>query len=105
MASKIAIAPQANLDLEQHFEYIAINDADSAMRFFDAVRSTFSQLAKNPGIGRIYEVKNPNLQGLRKWRVTGFEKYLIFYQYSEETLTIIRLIHGSRDIASILVEE
>ncbi|MDJ1182638.1 hypothetical protein [Roseofilum casamattae] len=41
MAAKIAIAPQANLDLEEHFEYIAISDRDSAMGFFDAVRSTF----------------------------------------------------------------
>jgi len=78
---------------------------DAALGFFDAVRETFSQLAKNPNIGRIYEIQNPRLQGLRKWKVKRFDKYLIFYQHSEEILEVIRLIHGSRDIPSILAEE
>lgn len=105
MALKIVITPQANQDLEKHFEYIAAQDMDAALRFFDAVRETFSQLAKNPNIGRVYEIPNPRLQGLRKWQVKRFDKYLVFYQHSESILEVIRLIHGSRDIPSIFAEE
>lgn len=105
MALKIVITPQANLDLEEYFDYIAVNNMDAALLFFDAVRETFSQLAKNSNIGRIYEIQNPRLQGLRKWKVKRFDKSLIFDQHSEEILEVIRLIHGSRDIPSILAEE
>ena len=54
------------------------------MSFFDATRQTFSQLAQLPGIGSVYNVKNPHLVGLRKWGVRGFEKHLIFYLEGDE---------------------
>lgn len=50
-------------------------------------------------------MNNPRLQGLRKWGIRGFEKYLIFYLVSEELITIVRIIHGSRDIPTILEQE
>jgi len=41
------------------------------------------------GMGSLDPVTNPRLEGLRKWSVKGFEKYLIFYlSFDDSILTI-----------------
>ena len=56
-------------------------------------------------MGSPYIVKNPRLEGLRKWGVREFENYLIFYLVSEDLLTVLRVIYGTRDIPTILEQE
>jgi len=82
MTKRIVITPKASQDIDEHFAYIAQNNSDAALRFFDAVRHTFAKLAQMSGMGRLYPVSNPPLEGLRKWSVKGFEKHLIFYLYA-----------------------
>lgn len=105
MTLRIVITPRASFDLDELFEYIAQNNSDAALRFFDSARQTFSQLARTPGMGSIYEISNPSLQGLRRWKVKGFEKYIIFYRFSEQFLEVLRIIHAGRDIPTILEDE
>jgi toxin ParE1/3/4 len=105
MTLQIFITPKASTDINDLFHYIAQNNTDAALHFFDAARSTIAKLAQNPGLGKIYNISNPRLQGLRKWGIKGFEKYLIFYLITDELLTVVRIIHGSRDIPTILEQE
>lgn len=79
MTRRIVIRPKASQDLDDHFAYIAENDFEAALKFFDSARSTIAQLARMPRMGSIYSVENPRLQRLRKWAVKAFKKYLIFY--------------------------
>lgn len=53
MTKRIIIRPRASADLDKQFAYIAANNFDAALRFFDAARQTFSQLAQMPGIGSL----------------------------------------------------
>jgi toxin ParE1/3/4 len=48
---------------------------------------------------------NPRLAGLRVGRVEGFEKHLIFYRPGDDGVEIIRVLHGARDIDSVLDED
>ncbi|MGD1872956.1 MAG: type II toxin-antitoxin system RelE/ParE family toxin [Mastigocoleus sp.] len=105
MTLRIFITPKASVDIDNLFNYIAQNNTDAALKFFDVTRNTIANLAKNPGLGSVYSVNSPRLQGLRKWGIKGFEKNLIFYLQSEELLTVVRIIHASRDIPTILEEE
>jgi toxin ParE1/3/4 len=104
MSLRIFITPQASLDLDSIYNFIAQTNPDRALQFFDSARQTFNQLAKTPGIGAIYEVSKPELQGLRKWKVKNFDKYIVFYQYSDNLVQIIRLIYAGRDISRIIEE-
>jgi toxin ParE1/3/4 len=104
MTRRIFITPKASLDLDELFAFIAQNNQDAALKFFDSARQTFTQLAQTPGMGSIYEVSNPSLEGLRKWRVKGFEKYIIFYRYSDELLEVVRILYSGRDFTAILEE-
>jgi toxin ParE1/3/4 len=38
------------------------------------------------------------LQGLRRWPVKNFDKYLIFYKNAGDQVEIIRILHGKRDL-------
>jgi toxin ParE1/3/4 len=105
MTRRITITPKASQDIDDHFAYIAQNNLQAALRFFDATRQTFAKIAQMPGMGSPYPVNNPRLVELRKFTVKGFEGYLIFYLYGEEDLTIVRIIHAARDIQTVLERE
>ncbi|MFB2839514.1 type II toxin-antitoxin system RelE/ParE family toxin [Floridanema evergladense] len=105
MTKRIFITPKASQDIDKIFAYIAQNNSDAALRFFDAVRQTLARLAQMSGMGRLYPVNNPRLEGLRKWSVKGFENYLIFYLTFEEYIEIVRILHAVRDIETILEQE
>jgi toxin ParE1/3/4 len=62
-------------------------------------------LAKSPGIGELYNVTNPRLEGLRCTQVRRFKKYLIFYRRISGGVDIIRVLHAARDIRDILEAE
>ncbi len=102
MTRLIFITPQASLDLDDIYNFLAIDNSDMALKFFDLARQTFNQLTKTPEIGTTYEVSNPKLQSLRKWRVKRFDKYIIFYRYSDDLVEIIRILHAGRNITAIL---
>ena len=61
-------------------------------------------LARNPGIGEPYSVRNPRLAGLRCSSVKRFPKHLIFYRPVPEGIEVIRVLHGSRDAIPLLEE-
>ena len=42
------------------------------------------------------------LAGVRVWRVSGFEKHLIFYRPNPEGVEILDVIHGARDIEALV---
>ncbi|BBD57788.1 hypothetical protein NIES2109_05560 [Nostoc sp. HK-01] len=67
MTKQIVITPKASLDIDECFAYIAQQNPNTALLFFDSVRETFAQLARMPGMGSRYPVENVRLQGLRKW--------------------------------------
>ena len=58
-----------------------------------------------PGMGERRESANPRLAELRVWRVEGFEKHLIFYRPTQGGIEIVRVLHGARDIDSVLESE
>lgn len=64
-----------------------------------------AKLAQTPQIGSLYPLANSGLQGLRKWKVKRFDKYLIFYLIEDDLLKIIRIVHVFRDIPTILNQE
>jgi toxin ParE1/3/4 len=86
MVKKITLRPRASQDLDDHFDRIAETSFESALRFFDAARSTLAQVARIPGMASPYPIENPRLQGLRKWAVKGFRKYLVFYLEHDDAM-------------------
>ena len=53
-------------------------------------------------MGSLWNAKNPALAGLRVWSIRKFENYLIFYRPVPDGIEVVRVLHGSRDIDTIL---
>jgi toxin ParE1/3/4 len=113
MTFKIFVTPLASIDIEDIVAYLAISNSDVALDFFDAVRITFADLARNPNIGVAYTSRDPALQNLRRWPVKGFDSYLIFYINAGDSLgerlgqrvEIVRVLHGKRDLEFALNQQ
>jgi toxin ParE1/3/4 len=97
--------PAAVADLVDAASYLAEESPEIAERFLDAVDGTFELLQATPEIGGTVDYKNQRLAGLRVWRVKGFEKYLVFYRCQTDRVVITRILHGARDIASVLEDD
>lgn len=102
MTWRLALKPQADRDINNHFEYIANDNLEAAIRFYEAAFRAFDVLLTNPHIGPARDFGNLQLKDIRIWLVKGFEKYLIFYRATDELVEILRVLHASRDIDGIL---
>lgn len=58
-----------------------------------------------PGIGSLREITNPAMTGVRSWPIRGFSGYLIFYRPTSDGIEVIRVLHGARDLDTILEGE
>lgn len=98
---------QASRDVESVVVYLAEEaGVEVALRFVDALETSYALLSEQPEIGRLYVPENVELGEIRAWRVHHFENYLVFYRVLEESLEIARVLHGSRDIWTLLgIEE
>ena len=76
-----------------------------AWRFFAAVDLTLTKLSQQPDLGRVRHFCNPALHGLRSFRIElPFDRLIIFYRSTENSLQVWRLMHGARDLPHRLVE-
>ena len=102
MSLKIIESDQAIEDVINAADRIAqqagLNASD---RFLEAVKGAYRQIADMPGLGSVQDYGQPELKGMRRWHVTKFPKYLVFYIATPVELIILRMLHGSQDIETI----
>ncbi len=104
---KVSYRQAASDDVVRQFRYylVTLNLPEVAVRFRAAVRQTVQSLQQHPRVGPRYRCTNPQLQTLRTWAVAGFEAIRIYYLLDEDTLHIIRILHGKRDVKRLLERE
>jgi toxin ParE1/3/4 len=88
----------AKRDVLDLFDHISLDNENAASRFLAAAESSFRDLAQNPEMGEECEYRGSRGKGLRRWRVKGFENYLIFYRPFSDRVEITRVLHGARDL-------
>ena len=96
------LRPLAHTDLESHVDYLADQSLELAERFIESVYAAFETLTENPAIGAPRAAGSPRLAGLRLWPVPGFERWLIFYIPADTAVQIVRVLHGARDLPTLL---
>ncbi|EKD26155.1 MAG: plasmid stabilization system [uncultured bacterium] len=94
--------PQVYFDIIEIAEYISQDCWQLAEKFLNDTEQTFSLIMENPKIGTPKKMKNPRFFNLRFLPVNNFKKILIFYSELKNRIEIFRVIHGSRDLKSIL---
>ena len=76
---------------------------EAGKKLYKAAVQTFALLADQPGMGA--PMVCAAIPDLHRWRIKGYEKILIFYRYDEHNLYLIRILHGARDLDSLLSDE
>ena len=102
MSRKIIIHDDAFDDLDTSSAAIGEYSSSASVRFLKEAQKAFLLLSGLPGIGAPRDYDNRDLNGMRMWPVSGFRNYLIFYLTTEDTIEIVRILHGSQNIQSIL---
>jgi len=93
----------ARRDFIIHYSYIAERaGVGTAHRFRLAVEATYAELAAMPEMGWPGKVRRGKHEGLRIWRVRGFEEYLIAYRPRRGGVAIERLVHAKQDYQRVL---
>jgi len=87
--------PQAEIDLDNIWLYIAQDNPKNADRFLDLIQEKCELIAEFSSLG---ESCDELIKGLRSFPVGN---YIVFYFPIENGANIIRVIHGSRDTSAI----
>jgi toxin ParE1/3/4 len=102
MKGTVSKTAEARLDLVEIMAHIARSSVTTARRFRKAADATFRELAAMPGIGESCPTRNHELAGLRCAMDSGFPHYLIFYRPLDRGIEIVRVVHGTRDVRTVL---
>lgn len=94
---RFIFTPRARHDVNDIWDYIADDNIAAADRVLDALHNAMVKLAKSPGIGHWREELTD-----KRHRFFPVYSYLIVYRHETKPLQIIRVLHASRDVQSIL---
>ncbi len=96
--AQIRLSHAARKDLKDIGKYIARDNKHAAKNVLAKFQQAFDLLAENPGIG--HQREDLTEQPFRFWSVFS---YLIVYEATnEDALTVVRILHGYRDVENIL---
>ena len=96
------VSRKARSDLAELAAYYGGESLDLELVFISAVERMFDTIAASPQIGAKREYIHPLLNSLRFWRVPQFPNILVFYREQDGVIEIVRLLHSSRDLDSLL---
>ena len=98
--SAYQFTPQASDDFLDIWSFIARDNPEAADRVEAAIFRACDLLAGSPLAGR--RQKDLTSLPIRFWVVHPYSNYLIVYDSEKKPLQIIRILHGARDLPSLL---
>ena len=100
MRVKIEILPAAQADLIDIGDYIALDNPGRALSFVAEIEELiFKRIAIRPTSFPLRADLAANL------RVARHRRYLVFFTQLANSIQIVRVLHGARDIANVLAAD
>jgi toxin ParE1/3/4 len=92
------IAEEAIQDLNDILDYFLSRNIDAGERFTQEFKKKCKYLTQFPNIGRSYINIDPTLRGI------PIDGHIIFYRVFEDSVVIVRVISGYRDLTSVFID-
>jgi toxin ParE1/3/4 len=92
---RCVISLEASRDLADIVDYFASRNIEAGERFVQSFEQKCQSLANFPNMGRSYAEISPSLRGV------PLSSYIILYQVTEDSIVIVRVVSGYRDLGSI----
>ncbi|MFN0020729.1 MAG: type II toxin-antitoxin system RelE/ParE family toxin [Pirellulaceae bacterium] len=102
MKYRLHKSPEADRDTDEIADYLTERSVRTAERFLNQVESTLERIRLDPGLGMHLKIEEPQLYGVLWHRVEGFPNHLIFFQVEDDSICVLRILHGARDWKSEL---
>ena len=93
---KLLLKPRAEQDLADIWAYIAEKNLPAAERLLSEIEFRLQLIAETPMLGPAFPSIAPNL------RFFPLKPYLILYQILPDSIEIVRILDGRRDIPSVI---
>ena len=104
MRRKLIVRPRAEIDRTSHFLYLSERSPDAALRFDNAIKAALIKLRTDPLLGATLDLPKVAHLDMRFYRPHGFDNYLIIFRQNDDTVYISRILHGSQDIESAVLD-
>lgn len=91
------LSSEAVDDLQSIWDFIAFDNEAAADRMIDRMLDAFEQLAQWPGLGHVR--RDLTKRTVLFWPL---ESYLIVYRHHRKRLQIVAILHGARDIPTVI---
>ncbi len=100
---KVKYSPKAYADLKGIYSFIIENyqSTKSAENVINKLRQSIKDLSFMADAYHHYQDEPYYSKGVRYY---SEGKYCIFYEYDDETVTVLRIINGKRDLTTALAE-
>jgi toxin ParE1/3/4 len=87
---------QAETDLAEILDYVEERNPQAAEQLATAIDDRCTLLSQLPLMGRAREELGPGL------RSVVIEQYMLFYRVTATAVEVLRILHGARDIDTIM---
>ena len=91
---------EARQDIHSVFDYIQLFRPSAADHFIEAVDHAVQRIALLPRSGSQPRDKTLKAKG---YRYIVIDEYLLFYRFSNDSVSILRLVHGRRHYVPLLL--
>ncbi len=102
MIHRLIQRESARRDILAIIDRISDDNPSAAAAVYEAYEHSLELLKKTPDMGRLYQSSDPRLAHVRVWPIHRFRRYLIFYRHIGETVEVLHIWHGARDIPALL---
>lgn len=100
---KINVTPRARRDQNEIVEHLAPESLDAALLFISKLHETYGVIGAQPRVGHLRaDMRGDEKRPIRCLTVNGFPNHLVFYQVAGEDIDVVRILHGARDIESVM---
>ena len=101
MAEHLFYSPQAQLDLDEIYDYFA-NELNDPRKGQGIVGDILSAAERIPGRALRYPIVGPLPFTTDEYRFVAVGSYLVFYRVVSESVYVDRILFKRRDFASLL---